>query len=92
MSDIVPAEDIEWIVGHARHATRHIGRAVSAEQMVYVLHSHECKNSGIDLRDCRFSLALDAGIRDTEWDGFEDRAVALAIIHDRLVPLVDRNA
>lgn len=89
MSDLVPAEEIERIVGHTRHATMHVGRAVSAEQLVYVLHSHECVDSGIYLSDCEYALALDAGIRDTEWGGYEDRPVALGIIEDRLVPLVD---
>jgi hypothetical protein len=34
------------------------------EQTVYILHSRECLTSGIDLRDCRFSLALDRQIGD----------------------------
>lgn len=33
MSDLVPAEDIEQIVGRARHATMHVGRAVSSKQV-----------------------------------------------------------
>jgi hypothetical protein len=67
MSDLVPTEDIERIVGAPRHATLHQARAVSAEQTVYILHSRECLDSGIDLRDCRFSWALDNGIRLNEW-------------------------
>ena len=54
MSNLVPAEDIERIVGAQRHASRHYGRAVSAEQTVYILHSQQCKDSGIDLCDCEF--------------------------------------
>ena len=78
MSDLVPAEDIEGIVGVPRHATEHWARAVSAEQTVYILHSHKCLDSGIDLRDCRFSLALDNGIRQNEW--IEDEPVPVEII------------
>ncbi len=92
MSDLVPATEIEQIVGADRHATMHIGRADSSDEMVYILHSHECKDSGIDLRDCNLSLALDNGIDRSQWDGYEDRPVALGIIHDRLVPLVDLTA
>jgi hypothetical protein len=54
MSALVPATDIERIVGVDRHATDHWGRAVSAEQTVYILHAAECLASGIDLRDCNF--------------------------------------
>ena len=85
MSDLVPADRIETIVGARRHLIDHIGRAVSAEDTVYILHSHACKDSGIDLRDCAFSLALDDGIDPDEWE--QDVATALAITDDgRLVP------
>ena len=87
MSDLVPASEIEQIVGMPRHSTMHIGRAVSDEEVVYILHSQKCKDSGIDLRECRTSLALDNGIDRSQWDGYEDRPVALGIIHDRLVPM-----
>ena len=30
------------LVGHARHDTRHLGRAVTAEKTVYILHPWEC--------------------------------------------------
>lgn len=59
MTNFVPADQIERIVGARRHATHHLGRAVSAEQAVYILHSVACKDSGLDLRECPFSLALD---------------------------------
>jgi hypothetical protein len=67
MTALVPAEDIERIVGVKRHPTLHLARAVSAEQTVYILHSRECLDSGVDLRQCRYSLALDNGIRVSEW-------------------------
>lgn len=92
MSDLVAPEEIERIVGAERHATMHIGRADSATQTVYILHSQECKGSGVDLRDCHLSVALDRGIEQPSWDGYEDRPVALGIIRDRLVPLVDLSA
>ena len=83
MSDLVPADQIEGIVGASRHATDHIGRAVSAEQTVYILHSCTCLDSGIDLRDCPYSVALDRGIRPAEW--VEDSPRRLEIIASRLV-------
>lgn len=90
MTDLVPAEDIERIVGVQRHPTQHYARAVSAEQTVYILHSHECLASGIDLRECRYSLALDNGIRQDEW--VEDQAVVVtvkgAFDQTRLVPIL----
>ncbi|MCV7255302.1 hypothetical protein H7J86_24365 [Mycobacterium hackensackense] len=88
MTDLVPADQIEQIVGIKRHDTKHYGRAVSAEEQVYILHSRECKDSGVDLRQCPYSLALDNGIQIESWVDLEDIAVALVIVDDRLVPAV----
>lgn len=89
MSDLVPAEDIERIVGANRHAESHYGRAVSAEQKVYILHSQECKDSGVDLRECPFSIALDRGIPLDRWADFEDMPVELWVsaATGRLIPM-----
>lgn len=88
MSDLVPPDAIERIVGVQRHPTEHWARAVSKEETVYILHSAECLASGVDLRECHFSLALDNGIRRSEW--VEDRPVAVVITGafntTRLVP------
>jgi hypothetical protein len=84
MSTRVPSDRIEGIVGAARHETQHYARAVSAEQTVYVLHSFDCLNSGIDLRDCAFSLALDEGIDVDRWT--QDEPVHVVIEDGRLVP------
>ncbi|HEY7822664.1 MAG TPA: hypothetical protein VIG24_07530 [Acidimicrobiia bacterium] len=63
MTDIVPVNQIERIVGTKRHPTRHIARAVSSEQRVYILHSGDCWEQCGDLRDCAYSVSLDeAGI------------------------------
>jgi hypothetical protein len=87
MSEIVPASEIEAIVGIERHATRHYARAVSAEETVYILHSHRCKDGGRDLRECFFSLALDNGIDVDDWAGAIDQAVRVTITRSqRLVP------
>lgn len=83
MSDLVDRDDIERIVGAERHLSEHYGRAVSAVQTVYVLHSVECLDSGRDLRACVFSRALDRGINPDEWT--QDQAVRLTIIDGRLV-------
>lgn len=90
MSELVNAGEVERVVGVPRHPTYHIARAVSAEQTVYVLHSQQCLDSGIDLRMCPFSLALDNGIRLHEWT--EDKplpvAIRCSIEGERLVPNV----
>lgn len=90
MADLVPADQIEQIVGARRHAHQHLGRAASAEQTVYVLHSEKCRDSGIDLRECEWSLALDRGIDLDDWSGHEDRAVVLAFRRGRLFPVFPR--
>ena len=86
MTDLVPADQIESIVGARRHALAHLGRAVSSEQTVYILHSHACKDSGIDLRSCIYSRALDRGIDSGDWDGQEDETVTLQAAHGWLMP------
>lgn len=86
MSALVPGDQIEQIVGVERHATRHYVRAVSAEQVVYILHSHECKDSGIDLRECPFSVALDRGIDEYDWSDREDRPVLVRVRNGFLIP------
>lgn len=90
MSERVPAEQIEQIVGIQRHQTEHFARAVSAERVVYVLHSHECRDSTPDLRTCPFSLALDRGIECRgmvpTWQGVLDRPVRVDVFSGRLVP------
>ena len=91
MTNLVPAAEIESKVGHRRHATDHLGRAVSAEQVVYILHSKRCLESGIDLRECDFSVALDRGIALNRWESFQDRpGVKLAVERGRLIPDAER--
>lgn len=89
VADIVPTVDIEAKVGAKRHPTNHLGRAVSAEQRVYILHSKECVARGIDLRKCEYSIALDTGIELLIWADFQDVPVVLGISdeYDDLEPL-----
>lgn len=90
MSEIVPADRIEQIVGARRHEHQHLGRADSTAETVYVLHSQRCKDSGIDLRDCEFSQALDRGIDPFMWENRMDRPVVLAIFRERLFPVLPK--
>lgn len=75
MTKLVSPEDIERIVGCKRHADKHFGRIVSSvdtshrdgeyphrQATIYILHSHACRDSGIDLRQCAYSRALDNGV------------------------------
>ncbi|QCG77653.1 hypothetical protein HOV42_gp70 [Gordonia phage Fairfaxidum] len=87
MTDLVPHGEIERIVGTPRHATKHIARAVSATQTVFILHSRECLDSGIDLRRCRYSLALDRGIEADLWSRHCDAPVEIRIRDAHLVPI-----
>ena len=87
MSDLVDPTEIEQIVGAKRHPLRHIGRAVSEEETVYILHSGRCKASGNDLRGCPYSRALDMGIALDVWDEWEDRPVVLGLDRPGLIPL-----
>lgn len=89
MTELVPAADIERIVGARRHRKAHIGRAISDQETVYILHSRECLSTGVDLRECRFSVALDHGIPLARWSGKEDRPVLLAVWGKVLIPAAD---
>lgn len=59
MTDIVPSEDIESIVGTYRRRYAHIGYADSNTGTFYILHSEICKETCSDLRDCDYSIVLD---------------------------------
>ena len=94
MSDLVDPSSIEEIVGVKRHIRRHYARAVSSTQTFYILHSQRCLDNRIDLRECRFSLALDRGGVDLGvWDDLQDRPFVLGLDQqERLVPLVVTTA
>jgi hypothetical protein len=83
MSELVPAEEIEQIVGARRHPHQHLGRADSSTETLYILHSQKCKDSGIDLRDCEWSKALDRGI-----DLYQGRLLPLLVpwLSDYVLP------
>lgn len=67
MSELVDPAKIEALVGTSRNPKKHLGRADWDEKVVYILHSRECVDSGIDLRECEYSKALDLGIDEKEW-------------------------
>lgn len=87
MSEPVDPTRIEQIVGVKRHRQVHYGRAVSSERTVYILHSQQCLDSGVDLRQCRFSRALDRGIEMARWGYRQDMAVVLGVWNGRLIPI-----
>ena len=69
--------EIETIVGVKRRLGEHWGRAVSAEQTVYILHSRSCLKNEPDLCQCLYSLALDQGIDSSQW--VQDEPVRLTV-------------
>ncbi|PFG19850.1 hypothetical protein [Serinibacter salmoneus] len=91
MTRIIPADRIEEIVGARRRKHQHLGRAVSAEATVHILHSQECRDSLDDLRECVYSRALDRGIDTRAWRHHMDCVAELAIVRGELVPAVGSN-
>lgn len=90
MTDLVPPDQIEQIVGVARHPVKHYARAVSSTQTMYILHSQECVDTGRDLRRCRYSLALDNDdLEDDLWTRHCDQPVEIRIETTRLVPVIN---
>lgn len=59
MSSLVPANQIEQLVGARRHPLYHFICGRSADGLAYILHPDECRAMWDDLRDCPWSLALD---------------------------------
>ena len=86
MSDLVDPSEIEELVGASRHPILHIGRADTSTGTFYILHSEQCLNSGVDLRRCRYSEALDLGIHFKYWVGLENQPQILAIAAKGLFP------
>lgn len=84
MTEKDSADKIEGIVGHRRHLVDHYARAVSDEQRVYIMHSHECLFTTPDLRDCPYSLALDRGIDLDYW--VEDVPLRVNVSGGHLLP------
>jgi len=87
MTDLVDRSEIEKLVGARRSPGAHLGRADSEAGTLYILHSQQCVDTGLDLRGCRFSIALDFGISMEDWEGFEDETVGLLVFEDRLMPV-----
>lgn len=91
MSELVDSDSIEAIVGAKRHLTDHLARADSETEMVYILHSQECKDRYTDLRECPFSIALDRGIKHptpwSTWRQTQDQPVRVEVVNGYLVPL-----
>lgn len=83
MSELVPTDQIEEIVGVKRHPNSHYGRAVTATQTFYILHSQACVDSTPDLRECPFSTAMDRGIKGL--GARTDQAVRLDVASGYLV-------
>lgn len=67
MTEHVPADQIEGIVGARRHPIDHYGRAVSDEETFYILHSAECLTVFADLKDCPLSVGLNDTFDFDEW-------------------------
>jgi hypothetical protein len=87
MTDLVDRSEIERLVGARRSSGAHLARADSAAGKVYILHSQRCLDTGMDLRGCRYSIALDFGIDMADWADHEDETVALRVYEDRLIPI-----
>lgn len=86
MSDLVDSNEIEAIVGHARAEHTHWGRMSTTDQKFYILHSRRCLESGVDLRLCEYSLALDTAFDPIEFEGLEDTPVPLELWCGVLLP------
>ena len=89
MTDLVPSDQIEQIVGVRRHAYLHYALADSTTGVVSILHSRHCKDHELDLRHCVFSLALDNGLDPQDWDDVMDTPVIVRVWevtnHQRLI-------
>lgn len=80
MTELVPRTEIERLVGAKRQENAHLGRIDTREEVMYILHSQECKDTTPDLRECPYSKALDLGLFNIDrWKGFYDMSVSLSL-------------
>ena len=89
MTDKVPPQKIEQIVGAPRQESVHLAKWDLDSDTVYILHSRECLKREEDLRNCVYSLMLDFGLDSFYWNGWGDKTVVLATRQLTLVPLKD---
>lgn len=86
MTDLVPSEDIERLVGVKRHASAHCGRVLFDQGRFVILHSRECLNTMADLRECAYSTALDVAIACGEtFEQWPVEPVVLDLSHADLI-------
>lgn len=76
--ELADVETIEEKVVSKRHLHYHLGRVRTDEKVFYILHSQACKDTGIDLRQCVFSLAFDK-TSPYSWNGPLNATVRLGI-------------
>ena len=73
--ELVDPNKIESIVGVERLDAWHIARWVTADDKIYILHSRQCKDSDIDLRECEYATAAPS----QDFDLFPDTPVVVVI-------------
>lgn len=78
MADRVDPDKIELIVGRKRGVRAHYGKVVTEERMVYILHSQTCFDND-DLMICKYTQALERGLRADDWIGWENTPVRLKV-------------
>lgn len=86
MVSVVPADEIETIVGTRRKAQQHIARASSQDEQIYVLHSALCVKRR-EITECAYTQALDNGINMEVWEDHQDEPVEVMVSNGRLVPV-----
>lgn len=91
MSKKVDPSAIEKIVGAPRNRKAHFGKLMSDEDRMYIMHSHECVRDNEDLRQCKFSLAMDRNMPEAIWNKYADKTVLLGVMEGALVPLIELN-
>lgn len=79
MSGKVSAERIAEVFGIERFPFEHAVRVLHSERMVYVLHSQHCVETHPDLRECRYSKAMDEGINEDLWAPFMEKIVIATV-------------
>ena len=72
MSELVDPTEIEKIFGVPRRKHEHL--IMVKDGTMYIMHSKDCVDSGIDLRDCEYSVKMDTGYLKpnfSPWDSYD---------------------
>lgn len=82
MTECVTWEQMQEVFGIPRLDHVHVAKAVSDEQVLYILHSQDCLDRTEDLRTCPYAEAQNQGVDEAAWEPYLDKIVVVALMQN----------